>query len=141
MEEVFIVAPCSVGLSDIAAVLGRTWTLDDELSIPYVNVDPHSSAYVDEEDQDEDFKEGLFLDHPELPEILARQFGDDYKIFALRYRDPALAREMTRALATSELAASPMLLNADGSYLPAGRFLERLAEDPPWDWFEPSTSA
>jgi hypothetical protein len=124
MEEVFIITPKGVGLSDIATVLRRTWTLDDELTIPYINVDAHSSAYVDEEDLDEDFQESLFLDHPELPEILARQFGDDYRAFALHYRDPALAREMTRALASSELAESPMLLNADGSYLPAERFLE-----------------
>jgi hypothetical protein len=137
MEEIFIITTKGVGLPDIADVLRRTWRLDDELGVPYVKVDSHSRAYVAEPELDELFKEDLFLEHPEMPEILAKQFGRDYKIFSLRYRDPALAREMAHAIASSELADSPMLLNADGTYLPAKRFLARLAEDPPWDWYGP----
>jgi hypothetical protein len=137
MEEIFIITTKAVGLPEIADVLRRTWELDDELGVPYVKVDPHSRAYVAEPEVDELFKEDLFLEHPELPEILAKQFGDHYRIFSLRYRDPALAQEMARAIASSELAVSPMLLNADGTYLPAKVFLARLAEDPPWDWYGP----
>jgi hypothetical protein len=137
MEEIFIITTKAIGLPNFAEVLRRTWKLDDELGVPYVKVDSHSRAYVAEPELDERFKEDLFLEQPEMPAILAKQFGDDYRIFSLRYRDPALAREMARVITSSEMADSPMLLNADGTYLPAKTFLARLAEDPPWDWYGP----
>jgi hypothetical protein len=135
MEEIFIITTKAVGLADIADVLRRTWKVDDELGVPYIKVDSHSTAYVAEQEVDELLTEDLFLEHPEMPEILGKQFGREYKIFSLRYRDPALAREMARAIASAELANSPMLLNADGTYLPAKGFLARLSENPPWDWY------
>jgi len=40
MEEVFIIVPRSVTLDDIADVLRRTWTLDEDVGVPYVQTGP-----------------------------------------------------------------------------------------------------
>jgi hypothetical protein len=45
-----------------------------------------------------------------------------------------------RAIASSELAEQPMLLDADGTFLAPDEFLRRLDQEPPWDWFPRSTA-
>lgn len=58
----------------------------------------------------------FFLGDPDLPQQLQAHFGE-YRILSLHYRDPQLAREMARAIASSELADQPMLIDADGTLL------------------------
>jgi hypothetical protein len=134
MEDLFIIVPSAVTLEDLRAVLARTWKLSDDHDNPYIDLDHYSRAYVEEESVDDDFLAEFFLEHPGMPERLQEDFGR-YRVMALRYRDPALAREMARVIASSELNNRPMLLNADGTYLSADAFLRRLGEAPPWDWF------
>lgn len=133
MEEVFIVVPRHVTLADVAAVLKRSWDLDDEVAVPYVQTGPDSTAYVAEPELTSTFAEELALDHPDMAELLRGNLSD-HRVLALRYRDPQLARDVARALATSELGSGPMLLNADGTYLRPSEFLGKLDGDPPWRW-------
>ena len=133
MEEVFIIVPRSVTLDDVADVLRRSWTLDEGVGVPYVQTGPDSTAYVAEPEVTRTFEEELALDHPNLWDRVRGTVGD-HRILSLRYRDPTLAREVARAIATSELASRPMLLNADGAYLTPDEFLSRLDGDPPWRW-------
>jgi hypothetical protein len=89
---------------------------------------------VVEHELDEAFLEEFFLDRAGMLETLRERVGD-FRILGLRYRGPALAREVARSIAASELAADPMLLDADGSLLPAAAFLGRLCDGQRWDWF------
>lgn len=139
LEEVFIVVPTSVTLSDVADVLRRSWRLDDQLTIPYAELESGAKAYVQEQDADDEFMEELSLEDPGLLDVLKQRFGD-YRILALRYRGPALAREWARAIASSELAEQPMLLDADGTFLAPDEFLRKLDQEPPWDWFPRSAA-
>jgi hypothetical protein len=77
--------------------------------------------------------EELFLDDPGELDDLRREIGD-LRILSLHYRGPDLAREMARTIASSMLAERPMRIDADGAYLTPARFLQRLDEEPPWDW-------
>ena len=133
MEEVFIIVPTSVTLDDVGRVLERLWDLDPDLPVPHVELGLWRRAYVAEPELDDQFMEDLFYDHPDMPRRLKEQFGD-FRIFALRYRDPVLARHMAGAIAASKLAEQPMLLDADGTYLAPQQFLARLRENPPWRW-------
>jgi hypothetical protein len=139
MEEVFIAVPSTVTLDDISAVLRKSWTLDESLSQPHVVLDPWSRAYVAELDRQQVEGDALFFQDPVQPEMLRRRIGN-YRLLALRYTDPSLAREMARAIATSELATKPMLLDADGTFLTPQEFIARLGEHPPWDWSSDDTA-
>jgi hypothetical protein len=135
MEEVFIGVPTAVTLGDVANVLRRSWTLDDTMSEPHVVLALGSRAYVTELDRTDVESDPLHFEDPSKPVKLRAAIGDDYRLLSLRFTDPALARDMTRALAKSELAEQPMLLDADGIFLNPGEFLARLDEQPPWNWF------
>jgi hypothetical protein len=87
MEEVFIVVPRSVTLDDVADVLRRTWTLDEDVGVPYVQTGPDSTAYVAEPEVTRTFEEELALDHPDLWDRVRGTVGD-HRILSLRYRDP-----------------------------------------------------
>jgi hypothetical protein len=134
MEEVFIGVPKTVTLGDVAKVLRRSWALDETMNEPHVVLALGSRAYVTELDRAEVECDPLFFEDPSKPEALRAAIGDDYRLLSLRFTDPALARDMSRALAKSELAEQPMLLDATGTFLSPGQFLARLDEQPPWDW-------
>jgi hypothetical protein len=134
VEEVFIVVPSTVTVEDVTNVLRRSWRLDEEMSDPYIEDTSGATAYVVEHELDEAFLEEFFLDRAGMLETLRERVGD-FRILGLRYRGPALAREVARSIAASELAADPMLLDADGSLLPAAAFLGRLCDGQRWDWF------
>lgn len=87
-----MIVPWSVTLEDIGTVLGRTWKLDGNYEFPVIDIDHYTRAYVEEEDLDDDFMEEFFLGRPEMPECLQREFGD-YRVMALRYRDPSDSRD------------------------------------------------
>jgi hypothetical protein len=139
MEEVFIIVPLSVTLTDVANVLGRSWDVDNELGVPYIE-GKQSHAYVVEPELTDRFMEEFFLDEPRMRERLREKFGD-FRILALRYRDPALARDMARAIASSELSKTPMLLTADDTYVSPGEFLERLDDPSQWDLIQRAEGA
>ncbi len=92
MEDLSIIVPWSVTLEDIGAVLGRTWKLDGNYEFPVIDMDHCTRAYVEEKVLDDDFMEEFFLGRPEMPECLQREFGD-YRVMALRYRDPSDSRD------------------------------------------------
>jgi hypothetical protein len=140
MEEVFIIVPEEVTLDSVGAVLERHWTLEKGYATPHVELSPTERAYVVELDElSEADLEDLSLDHPDIQQTLSNRFGE-YRVLSLRYRSPALARDMARAIASSELAERPMLLNADGTYLSPREFVRRLDADPAWDWFASGAS-
>lgn len=134
MNDVLIIVPTTVTLADVADVLARSWSLDEEIDQPSVVLDPYERAYVTELDVTPQLEEEIFLEDPVTPDLIKTQFGD-YRLLALRYTSPRLARAMAQAIASSELADQPMLLDADGTFLSARDFLARLAEKPDWDWF------
>jgi hypothetical protein len=124
VEEVFIAVPRSVTLDAIGDVLRQRWTLDESMSQPQVVLDDSSRAYVAELDHAEVEDDPLFFEDPGTPATLRDHIGD-YRLFSLRYTDPALARAMTRAIAASRLAETPMLINSDGSFVTPVEFLRR----------------
>jgi hypothetical protein len=134
MEELFIVVPRSVTLNDVGGVLRRHWPLEEGRSQPSVELDLNRGAYVAELDPNNAENDPLFFSPGERARL--QETVGDFRIFALRYRSPQLAREMARAIAASELADGPMLVDADGTYLTASDFLAKLDEDPPWNWFD-----
>ena len=134
MEELFIAVSSTVTLDDIAKVLSQRWKLDEDRSVPYVDISPCSHAYVTEVPLDDRASEELFLDHPGELDELSGDIGD-LRILSLHYGDPDLAREMARTIASSKPAETPMRIDADGNFLTPSRFLERLDEEPRWDWF------
>jgi hypothetical protein len=129
MEEIFIVVPKSVSLEDISDVLRRYWTLEEHRDQPSVELDLNRRAYVAELDEAETDADPLFHE-PGERESLYERVGD-FRILSLRYRSPELGRDMASAIAKSELAERPLLLNADGTYLTPEEFLSRLRETPP----------
>jgi hypothetical protein len=134
MEEIFIIVPQDVTLDRVGDVLARHWRLAAGYGTPHVELSPTERAYfVELDDLSEADLEDLFFEHPDVRETLPERFGDP-RILALRYRSPALARDMARAIASSELAERPMLLNADGSYLTPREFVRRLDEDTAGRW-------
>ena len=133
MNDVAIIVPATITLGDVAQVLARSWSLDPDLVQPSVELNPSEFAYVTEIEVTPEVEEEMFLEDPVIPDVIRRDFGD-YRLLALRYTSPRLARDMTRAIASSELAHRPMLLDADGAFLSARDFLARLDEIPAWDW-------
>jgi hypothetical protein len=131
MEEIFIVVPKSVTLGDISDVLRRHWTLEEHRDQPSVELDLNRRAYVAELDEAETDADPLFYE-PGERESLRERVGD-FRMLSLRYRSPELAREMASAIAKSELAELPLLLNDDGTYLTPEEFLSRLRETPARD--------
>ncbi len=107
-----------------------------------MELSPTERAYVDElTDPTEDELDDLFFERDDIRTMLPERFGGQQRIMTLRYRSPKLARDMARAIASSELAERPMLLNADGTYLDPREFVRRLDADPPWDWFAAGTTS
>jgi hypothetical protein len=133
MNEIAIIVPTHVTMNDFAKVLGQFWSLDSDLAQPSVQLNPYEFAYVAEIEVTPQLEEEMFLEDTVTPGIIRRDFGH-YRLFALRYTSPTLARDMARVIASSELAKGPMLLDADGSFLRAADFLARLDERPEWKW-------
>lgn len=128
MNEVFIALPRSVTIEMIGDVLRRTWTLDEDMAQPSIETGPGSHAYVAEVDP-ATVGDPLFL-QPAEREELGRRLGDHH-LFSVRSTSPALGRDMARAIAASELAASPMLLDLRDRFLTPADFLSRTAPDRP----------
>jgi hypothetical protein len=128
MEELFIIVPKRVTLDDVRAVLQRRWPLEAHRNQPSVELDRNRGAYVAELDPTTIENDPLFFGPGERARLHA--CVGDFRVLALRYRSPQLAREMARAIAASDLGEGPMLVDADGTYLTARDFLARLDEDP-----------
>lgn len=128
MNEVFIATPAEVTLKMIGDVLRRTWILDPELAQPSVELDDARRAYLAEVDTPT-IEDPLFIRLGER-ERLQHHIGD-HRIFSLRYTSPTLGLDMARAIATSELADSPMLLDYGDRFLTPSEFLTEAARQWP----------
>jgi hypothetical protein len=118
--------PRSVTIGMIGDVLRRTWTLDEDMAQPAVETGPGSHAYVAEVDP-ATVDDPLFL-RPAEREELARRLGDHHP-FSVRSTSPALGQDMARAIAASELAASPMLVDLWDRFLTPAESLSQTATD------------
>lgn len=122
MNEVFIAVPQDVTLKEMRQILARTWTLDPALVQPSVQLGPGDWAYIAEVD-DTTQDDPLFL-APEERAALREQIGE-YRLFAVRYASPELGRDMARAIASSELAERPMLVDLDDTFVTPAVFLQQ----------------
>jgi hypothetical protein len=127
VNDLLIVVPTRVTLEDLTAVLKRTWAVTGSATQPRVSLEPHATAYLSELELGPALEEEIFLDDPPMRDAVRARLGD-YRLISLRYSDPRLAREMAIAIARSNLAEEPMLLNADGSFLTPDEFLRSDAE-------------
>jgi hypothetical protein len=125
MNDLYIIVPASVTLADLANVLRLHWKVEGSPTQPSVAIDRYSRAYLTELDMSDAASEELFLDEPDLPDRLRSEFGD-FRVISLRYSDRTLADEMSRAIASSELATRAMLLDADGRFLSPSSYLAQL---------------
>jgi hypothetical protein len=126
MNEVFIAVPANVTLEMMGDVLRRKWSLDEDLAQPSVELETSKRGYVAEVDA-KTIEDPLFF-QPGERERLHQRIGD-YRLFSLRYTSPALGRDMARAIATSELADMPMLLDHRDRFLTPSEFLAETASD------------
>jgi hypothetical protein len=123
-NEIVVALPRSVTLEMIGDVLRRTWTLDEDMAQPTVEIGPGTHAYVVEVGH-ATMDDPLFF-QPAEREELSRRLGDHH-LFSVRSTSPALGRDMARAIAASELAASPMLLDLRDTFLTPAEFLSQTA--------------
>src|ERR1700730_7596870 len=110
MNDLYVVVPANVTLSMVRDVLGRSWTVEGSPTQPRIELDRSSKAYLTEIDMTPSLEEEVFIDDPQVLEQIKREF-DGYRLIAVRYSDRALAQEVARAIASSELASMPMLLD------------------------------
>jgi hypothetical protein len=122
MNDLYIVVPANVSLADLANVLRHRWNVEGSPTQPRIDIDRYSRAYLTELDMTDAASDEMFLDEPDLPERLRSEFGD-FRVFSLRYSDRTLADEMSRAIASSDLAKRPLLLDANGRFLSPTSYL------------------
>jgi hypothetical protein len=129
MNDLYVVVPANVTVSMLGDVLGRFWTVKGSPAQPRIELDRSSKAYLTEIDMTPSLEEEVFIDDPQVLEQIKREFGG-YRLIAVRYSDPALAQEVARAIASSELARMPMLLDATGEFQAPSEFLAHTGEPP-----------
>ena len=126
MNDLLLVTPQNVTLSDIARVLASRWTVTGSVTQPRVELDPNSKAYLEELGTDAALDEEIFLDEPLAREVMRALLGD-FRVITMRYSDPVLARELALTIARAPLAGEGLFLNSDGKFRSADDYLRELS--------------
>lgn len=110
MDDLYVVVPANVTVSMVRDVLERAWTVEGRSTQPRIAL-----------------------------EQITREFGG-YPLIAVRYSDSALAQRWRVRSHPPSSPRSPMLLDADGTFLAPHEFLRKLDQEPPWEWFPRSAA-